>query len=73
MQNKKDDVKVNKNVEFYQGLRISEPFGAAVDTIINRWSLNYRLLERHHGFIQWLFPNSYQSRFNPLSQPISQE
>lgn len=29
-------------------------------------------MEKNHSFIQWLFPNSFQSRFNPRSHPLTE-
>jgi hypothetical protein len=30
-------------------------------------------LEYKHGYVQWLFPNHYQSRVNDDAQPLSRE
>ena len=30
--------------------------GDLIDEIHSRWRGQYSLLERHHGYIQWLFP-----------------
>lgn len=35
------------------------------------WVTDYDKLERDHAFIQWIFPNSYQSRFNPRAKPLT--
>ena len=35
------------------------------------WFGNYEKLERDHSFIQWIFPNSFQSRFNLYARPLS--
>lgn len=37
------------------------------------WRGNFQLLENHHGFIQWLFPNGFQSKFNKKSFPLTHE
>ena len=44
------------NVLFYSGKIESRPQGAFVDTVHNEWDGKFSMLERHHGYIQWLFP-----------------
>ena len=61
------------NVNFYKNLSPSVPKGDFIDKIHKKWWNNYDLLEEHHGFIQWLFPNAFKSRFNQLSYPLSRE
>ncbi|GFO43740.1 UDP-glucuronosyltransferase 2a1-like [Plakobranchus ocellatus] len=51
-----DNLRLNANLEFYQGKISSYPDGAFIDDIHNHWWGNYELLERHHGYIQWIFP-----------------
>lgn len=51
-----DNLKENKNLEFYSNKRISEPNGDYIDNIHKNWFGKYDLLEKHHGYIQWLFP-----------------
>lgn len=58
------------NVLFYTNKLSSQPNGDYIDNIHKKWWGNYELLEDHHGFIQWLFPNSFQSRFNRLALPL---
>ncbi|PAA85112.1 hypothetical protein BOX15_Mlig021547g2 [Macrostomum lignano] len=41
---------------FYNNKIKSEPRGDFIDVMLVEWKGNYELLERHHGFIQWLFP-----------------
>mmetsp|Transcript_8879 Transcript_8879/g.15215 ORF Transcript_8879/g.15215 Transcript_8879/m.15215 type:complete len:180 (+) Transcript_8879:42-581(+) len=58
---KQDDPKIKDNLLFYRNERKSEPHGAKIDTIhkpveLGGWFGDYELLERHHGYIQWLFP-----------------
>lgn len=55
------------NVEFYTNVIKSDPQGDFIDNIHKTWWGNYKLLQAHHGFIQWLFPNSFTSRFNSKS------
>ncbi|XP_025086132.1 opioid growth factor receptor-like protein 1 [Pomacea canaliculata] len=54
--NKKDNPKLNHNLKFYQGTLSSCPDGDFIDNIHKKWWGDYDLLERHHGYIQWLFP-----------------
>lgn len=51
-----DDPTQTRNVEFYSNRISSDPDGARIDDIHANWRRNYDLLERHHGYIQWLFP-----------------
>jgi len=46
------------NLDFYQNKTKSEPNGDYIDIIHQKWFGDYYLLEAHHGFIQWLFPNT---------------
>jgi hypothetical protein len=41
--------------------------------MLTKWHSDYERLERDHSFIQWLFPNSFQSRFNSHARPLSLE
>ncbi len=51
----------------------SSPNGQFIDVIHKDWWGNYILLETNHSYIQWLFPNSYQSRFNQNAKPLTKE
>jgi hypothetical protein len=62
----------NLNVKFYMNKIESQPSGDFIDTIHKKWWGNYNLLEAHHGYIQWIFPNSFQSRFNSLAKSLTQ-
>ncbi|CAG5134470.1 unnamed protein product, partial [Candidula unifasciata] len=66
---KEDDPELNDNVRFYKGEIASSPDGALIDEIHSSWKGNYRLLERHHGYIQWLFPIR-ESGMNWQAQPL---
>src|SRR5690349_17991159 len=48
-------------IAFYEGSGID----AAGRTIEELWSWDHRRLEMVHDFIQWLFPLTEPSRFNP--------
>jgi len=51
-----DKSNLKANLEFYKNKIQSKPDGDYIDAIHKSWLGNYSLLERHHGFIQWLFP-----------------
>ena len=50
------DAPRDKNYQFYTNQIPSKPDGDLIDNIHKNWWGNYTTLERHHGFIQWLFP-----------------
>jgi len=54
--NARDNTRLTENLRFYKGEISSSPSGDFIDNIHNDWKGNYALLERHHGYIQWLFP-----------------
>mmetsp|Transcript_13301 Transcript_13301/g.26029 ORF Transcript_13301/g.26029 Transcript_13301/m.26029 type:complete len:350 (-) Transcript_13301:124-1173(-) len=66
---KKDDPEANENLLFYRNELKSKPKGDYVEEIHKKWFGEYRLLERHHGFIQWLFPIR-EKGMNWESQPL---
>ncbi|KAL6063099.1 Opioid growth factor receptor [Balamuthia mandrillaris] len=45
-----------RNYLFYCNQVCSQPDGAEIDYMHKYWFYNYNLLEKHHGYIQWLFP-----------------
>mmetsp|Transcript_6467 Transcript_6467/g.7023 ORF Transcript_6467/g.7023 Transcript_6467/m.7023 type:complete len:324 (-) Transcript_6467:110-1081(-) len=51
-----DDPDQSDNQHFYQNKLPSRPTGDLIDVIHVKWWGDYELLERHHGYIQWLFP-----------------
>ena len=61
------------NLDFYLNGKASEPNGDTIEGMHKHWWGNYKLLEKHHGYIQWLFPNAFQSRFNSKSHPLTPE
>ena len=67
--NQKDDAGINQL--FYENKICSFPKGDLIENILNYWHGNYKLLEEHHGYIQWLFPNLYQSQFNSDSSSLT--
>eukprot|EP00357_Protocruzia_adherens_P028374 CAMPEP_0114995612 /NCGR_PEP_ID=MMETSP0216-20121206/13830_1 /TAXON_ID=223996 /ORGANISM="Protocruzia adherens, Strain Boccale" /LENGTH=371 /DNA_ID=CAMNT_0002359681 /DNA_START=300 /DNA_END=1415 /DNA_ORIENTATION=+ len=54
------------NVEFYRGqLGINDSSrGMKIDEFLQTNVGNYEKLEADHAYVQWLFPNHYESRFN---------
>ena len=57
------------NVQFYNNAIPSYPDGDFIDNIHKQWRDDYRKLEFHHGFIQWLFPLQEQG-LNWSAQPL---
>ncbi|KAJ8299427.1 hypothetical protein KUTeg_023487 [Tegillarca granosa] len=53
---KKDDLKLKDNLLFYTNEVASYPDGDFIDIIHSEWFGDYRRLEAHHGYIQWIFP-----------------
>lgn len=62
-----------ENLLFYSNIMSSEPDGDFIEDILKTWKGDYRRLERHHGFIQWLFPNHYKSGFNSEAKKLSKK
>ena len=46
----------SSNLRFYRNEIPSSPHGALIEVILNEWKDDMRLLETHHGYVQWLFP-----------------
>ena len=65
-----DDPSMNENLLFYKGKTKSRPEGEYIENILNNWRGNNQLLEKHHGYIQWLFPIAENSNFNSNSQKL---
>ncbi|XP_061183644.1 opioid growth factor receptor-like protein 1 [Saccostrea echinata] len=53
---KKDNKKLQDNMKFYKNEMKSYPDGDFIDNIHKNWWGDYERLERHHGYVQWLFP-----------------
>ena len=51
-----EDPAHDRNLRFYRNECKCVPDGDFVDVIHERWFGRHELLERHHGYIQWLFP-----------------
>ena len=61
------------NVRFYRNELASRPRGAPIDDLHKEWDGNYKLLEAHHGYIQWLFPVFENAGMNWESVPLTRE
>ncbi|XP_078595126.1 uncharacterized protein LOC144872638 [Branchiostoma floridae x Branchiostoma japonicum] len=53
---KRSNPGVNENYKFYMNELKSKPDGDYIDNIHRDWWGDYKRLEMHHGYIQWLFP-----------------
>jgi len=55
-----DNLALKKNLKFYsneiRSMSTGHPSGDFIDKIHEDWWGEYALLEKHHGYIQWLFP-----------------
>jgi len=51
-----DDLNAKQNIKFYGNQISSRPDGDFIDAVHKDWWGQYELLERHHGYVQWLFP-----------------
>lgn len=60
------------NVAFYSNQIPSEPNGDYIDNILTFWKGDYKKLEAHHGYIQWLFPNMDMG-VNQQAHPLTDE
>jgi hypothetical protein len=61
-----------ENLEFYRNRLSCYPRGDFVENIHEKWWGDYRLLETHHAYIQWLFPNRRRGA-NRLAPPLADE
>lgn len=71
--NQKINLKKMPNVLFYLNMVSSQPQGDFIDNIHAYWKSDYKKLEIHHGYIQWLFPNFGTSGFNKDSFKLLKE
>ncbi len=67
---KKDDPKIDCNLRFYRNELRSSPNGDLIDVIHLKWKGNFKLLEQHHAYIQWIFPIREESAFNGEALPL---
>lgn len=54
--NASQNKRIDDNYKFYTNNLSSHPDGDCIDNIHKKWYGDYRRLEYHHGYIQWLFP-----------------
>eukprot|EP01012_Entosiphon_sulcatum_P003611 TRINITY_DN11204_c0_g1_i1.p1 TRINITY_DN11204_c0_g1~~TRINITY_DN11204_c0_g1_i1.p1 ORF type:complete len:230 (+),score=35.66 TRINITY_DN11204_c0_g1_i1:66-755(+) len=66
---KVDRPELQENIRFYKGMIPCRPHGDFVDNIHKLWLGDYEKLEKHHGYIQWLFPIR-EGGLNPESQEL---
>lgn len=60
------------NYQFYTNKTRSHPDGDTIDNIHKHWKGDYRKLEYHHGYIQWLFPLQEQG-LNWSAEPLQKQ
>lgn len=58
------------NLAFHLNKIRCEPDGDFLDNIHTEWWGQYRLLEMHHGYIQWIFPIREQG-LNSIARPLT--
>ena len=56
---------------FYTNKTPLLPDGVYLNCIHRKWKGRYNLLEKHHGFIQWLFPTQKPSLHNPKAPHLT--
>lgn len=54
-----------KALQFYRNEIRCKPDNLTIDEIHAQWYGKDEILERKHGYIQWLFPSEGKSSFNP--------
>lgn len=62
--------KLKKNESFFLNLIPSTPKGAFIDVIHKEWWHDYKKLEVHHSYIQWIFPLR-EPGLNPEQHPLT--
>ena len=60
------------NLLFLTGQIESVPDGDTIYKIHKNWWNDFNKLERHHGYIQWLFP-LLEPGVNELAEPLSND
>jgi hypothetical protein len=58
-----------ENHKFYGNLRKSRSEGAMIENILRDWHGDYAKLEKHHHYIQWLFPVYENGGMNTYGEP----
>jgi hypothetical protein len=64
---------MSKIIDFYRGEPLTSYFGCqySLDEMIQKWS--YDRLEAAHDYVQWMFPLTEESMFNPDAPILTQE
>lgn len=60
-----------ENHRFYLNARKSAPNGEFIDQMHAEWGTQYAKLEKHHSYIQWLFPVFENAGVNRKAHPLS--
>lgn len=60
----------SQNLQFYAGRIALQPDNVTLSHVHTEWRGRFDLLERRHGYIQWLFPIRENSGANHLAQPL---
>ncbi len=67
--NVRSNPKIKDNYKFYTNQIPSHPDGDYIDNIHKNWLGEYRHLEYHDGYIQWLFPLQ-ENGLNGSAEPL---
>jgi hypothetical protein len=51
-----NDLRLNKNLEFFRNMCPAIPNEEKLTEILETWKDDFKLLELNHDYIQWLFP-----------------
>lgn len=62
---------IDGNYLFYSNKLRSRPDDLFIDDILKDWYYEYDILESHHGFIQWIFPELKRLGSNPLAKALN--
>lgn len=60
-----------ENHRFYLNSRKSAPHGEFIDQIHAEWGKQFARLEKHHSYIQWLFPVYENAGVNRIAHPLT--
>ncbi len=67
--NARSDPRITDNYDFYTNKIRSHPDGDLIDNIHKKWFGDYKRLECHDGYIEWLFPLQERG-FNLSAEPL---
>eukprot|EP01095_Lingulamoeba_sp_RSL-Kostka_P007850 TRINITY_DN2557_c0_g2_i1.p1 TRINITY_DN2557_c0_g2~~TRINITY_DN2557_c0_g2_i1.p1 ORF type:complete len:183 (-),score=51.15 TRINITY_DN2557_c0_g2_i1:3-551(-) len=71
--NRSLDPHFRKNYLFYTNQISSQPNGDKISDIHTNWFKDYGKLERHHGYVQWLFPLFESNGMNSKAKKLTKE